>query len=144
MKTPSKKTAIIIVVAIILIFVLRAAKSKHDNSTRDVNKTPEIPNSNSSTPTSSGEVKNIPTNLSKNCAKEDILKMGSKNFCVKSAQELINRNADLFSLSKIGVDGVFGGETETAMIAVLGKKTGTYVELTTAINNKKSFWGGWW
>ena len=136
MKTPSKKTVIIIVVAIIVIFALRAAKSKWENSGGDSNETPEIPNPSGSNSSASKPPKNNnPTNLSTNCSKTTVLKKGMTNFCVKSAQELINRNTSKIGISRIGVDGIFGGGTEGAMIALLGKKTGTYKEMVTKINS---------
>lgn len=131
-------------VAIVLIFALRAAKSKYDNSGTDTKETPDVPSANTS-PSASGSTKkpvknNNPSNLSTNCSKTTVLKKGMKNFCVKSAQELVNRNNTKVGISRIGVDGIFGSDTEKAMEAILGKKTGTYQEMVTKLKN----WDSWW
>lgn len=133
MKTPSKKTVIIIVVAIVLIFALRAAKSKWENSGGDETEKDSNPVSATSSTSTATKSTNLP-----NCGVGKILKSGDKCKAVFFAQIQINYVHSKLGISKLQEDGVFGGNTKAAFKKLLGKEAGKYQEVVTAVSALKN------
>ncbi len=127
MKTPSKKTLLIVGGIIVAIFILRMLKSRYDNRGMDA----EIPTP-GTTPTAGSSSS---TSLSENCDKKTKLVKGQKSTCVLYAQKQFNRVYSKLGISKLTEDGIFGAKTEAAFTALLGRKTATYEEIVQAVNN---------
>lgn len=132
MKTPSKKTLMIIGGLILAIFILRMLKSRYDNSgSEEKNKV-----STSSTSSVSGSGNASPTQaLKSDCDKNTVLSRGQKSTCVLYAQKQFNRFPAKIGISKLTEDGIFGSKTEAAFTSLLGKKKATYTEVVKAVNN---------
>ena len=128
MKTPSKKTILIIGGSVLVILILRALKSRYENSgtfTASGN-TPEASTA-SIIPISTPSA---PAVLNENCDHSTLLKSGDKSLCVQYAQKQINLVNDKLGIAKLDEDGIFGAKTQEAFIKLLGKSTGTYSEVT--------------
>lgn len=66
------------------------------------------------------------------CDKNTILRKGIECDAVMYSQEQINMIHSKLGIAKLTADGKFGDKTETAFKKLLGKSTGTFVEIVSA------------
>lgn len=124
--------SILIVGWLIYTYVIKPKNAQKDQDT----------NSNSNSNTNSGGVSNIadtsqsafgiPGNTTPHDPYKNI-KRGDKGDGVVMIQKAINRVRVLKGQSKISEDGVFGGGTESALTAVIGRNNTTYAELKVKV-----------
>lgn len=130
---------LIIVVIVLLYYFYKKNKSKNQQQTQEF-----TPANSAIVQTASTDTPNnapAPTTTTTNW-KYNWLKRGtSRKENVKSLQRLINKNRDLYGMKHLAVDGIFGNETEKAVVALTGQKGTSYykVEKIYAYNYKKKY-----
>jgi hypothetical protein len=113
-----------LVVIIAGIFIFKKIKENKDKNNKDEVPPPNTKNSGGSSGSSATALTN-----------QSVLKRGMSNQYVSWAQFEINKVYQQLGIEKLVQDGIFGENTEKAFQKLLGKKTGSQVEVYNKVKS---------